>query len=150
MPDALRMQIQCTPNGFGRGRLAGMRRQPQSVAFCIAIDAAEQLRRRLFLISTDAHSNHVPALVADSQLEHFLGLFHAEVAGSIKDPEQRYSEIPCSSRSPAFQGLKNGIEILLPIETDSHRDVYLGMQHVFFFQLLHQAVSYDLVVFRAT
>src|SRR5215469_6264706 len=129
MPDALRMQIQCTPNRFRRGRLAGMRRQPQSVAFGIAIDAAEQLRRSLFLISTDAHANHVPALVTDSQLEHFLGLFHAEVAGRVKDPEQRYSEIPRSPRSPAFQGLKNGVEILFAIQTDSHRDVYLGMQH---------------------
>src|SRR5215469_12183098 len=118
MPDALRMQIQCTPNGFGRGRLARMRRQPQSVAFGIAIDAAEQLRRSLFLISTDAHGNHVPALVADSQLEHFLGLFHTEVTCRIKDPEQRYSEIPRSPRSPAFQGFKNGIEILLAIQTD--------------------------------
>ena len=71
------------------------------------------------------------------------------MARGVEDPEQRNAEITRPAGAAALQPLEDGGEILLAEEADAYGNVDLGVQHVFFFQALHQAVGNEFVVVRA-
>ena len=94
-------------------------------------------------------ANHVPVPVARGELENFLRFLHSEVAGGVENPEQRNAEVACAAGPAALQAFKDGGEILLAKQADADRNVDLRMQHILFFQALHQAVGNEFVVVRA-
>ena len=118
------------------------------MVFGVGVDAAKKLRRSLHFVAADADADHVPIPIARREFENLLRLFHAEVAGSIENPEQRHAEIARPARPSALQSFEDRGEILLAEQADADRNVDFGMQHGFFFQLLHQPVGDELVVVR--
>ena len=146
--DALGMQIERAPNGFGRTRFPGMGCQAQAVILGVAVDAAKQFWRSLLLISADAYSDNMAIAVAHGQFEHLLGGFNAEMACSVKNPQQRDAKVAGALGTSALEAFEDGREVLLAVETHSNGHVDFRMQGVFFFQVLHQAVRDEFVIIR--
>src|SRR5580693_3009952 len=114
------------------------------------VGVAENLRRRFLLVATNADANNVAIVVAHRKLKDFLCGVGAKLPDSIEDPEQRDAEIARATGAAAIQAFKDGSEILLAPQADSDRDVNLGVQHVFFFQTLHQPVGDQFVIVRSS
>src|SRR5579864_7592428 len=67
--DALRMEIERSPDRFRRSCLAGVSGQPQPVILGICVGRAEKFRRSFLLVPSYADANDVPVFVTHSQLE---------------------------------------------------------------------------------
>ena len=130
----------------GGPSLAGVRGQSQALVRGVAVDAAEEFRRRFQFVAANADADDVAVAVARGQFEHLLRFFDSEVAGGVEDPEQRHAEIAGTTGASAFQTFEDGGEILLAEEADADRNIDLGMQDVFFFQALHEAVGDEFVI----
>src|ERR1019366_3255960 len=61
---ALGAQVERSPDRFWRARLAGVRGQSQALVGGVAIDAAEEFRRRLEFIAANAHADDMAVAVA--------------------------------------------------------------------------------------
>ena len=70
------------------------------------------------------------------------------MADGIEDPEKRNAEVTLTALAAAFQAFEDRIEVQLPVITNTDRDIDLCMQHVLRFELLHEAVRDQFVVFR--
>jgi len=88
MAYALGAQVERSPDGFRRARLAGVRGQAQALVDGVGVDAAEKFRRRLQFIAANADANDMAVEVARGQLEHLLRFLDSEVAGGVEDPQQ--------------------------------------------------------------
>src|SRR3954463_554018 len=126
-----------------------MRREVQPVVLGVGIHAAKQLRWRLHLVPANADTDDVTVLVTRRQFEDLLRFFHSKMPRGIKNPKQRYAEIPCPARASPLQSFEDGRKILLAEKADSHRDVDLGMEYALFLKLLHQPVGDELVILGA-
>ncbi len=146
MADALGAQVERSPDGLGRPGLAGVRGQSQALVGGVGVDAAEKFRRSFQFIAANADADDVAVAVARRQFENLLRFLDSEVAGGVEDPKQRNAEIARAAGASAFQAFEDGGEILLAEEADADRNVDFGVQHVFFFQALHEAVGDQFVV----
>src|ERR1700683_2573957 len=144
--DAFDAQVERAPNGFRRPSLAGMRRKAQPVVGRPGVRIPEKLRRRFLLVAADADANDVAVVIADCKLKDFLSGLSAKLADSVEDPHQRDAEVTRAAGTAAIQAFEDGGEILLAPQANANRNVDLGVQNVFFFQPLHQAVSDELVI----
>src|SRR5579859_1638668 len=117
--DALRVQIERSPNGFRRTGFAGMRRQVQTMVLGIRVHTAEKFGRSLQFISADTDADHMLVLVACRQLEYFLCLLYAEVASGVENPQEGDAEIARAAAASTLEAFKNRGEILFAIEADS-------------------------------
>src|ERR1035438_7443921 len=115
----------------------------------IGVDAAKQFRGSLEFVTANADTHNVAVPIACRELENSLGFFDSEVARRIEDPQQRHTKIARATGPSAFETLEDNREILLAEQANAHRDIHLRVQHVLFFQSLHQAVGNELVVVRA-
>src|SRR5215471_9256899 len=113
VPDALRVQIERTPDRFRRPGFPGMRRKAKTVVSGVAVNAAEQFGRSFLLVAANAHADDVAVLVANREFEDSLRLLDTELADCIEDPEKRDAEIPGAAGASAVETLKDGGEILL-------------------------------------
>ena len=148
MADALGVEIQRSPNGFGGTGLPGMSGQAHAMIPSVGINAAKKFRRSFHFIPPDAYSDDMAILVVDCEFEDLLRLFHAEVTSRVENPKQRNAEITSSASAATLQAFEDGSEILLAKQADSDRDIDLGMQNVFFLEPLHQAMRNKLVIIR--
>src|SRR5229473_6461611 len=113
------------------------------------VGACEPLRRPTTLVAANAEGNYVAIAKVDGEIEHALSLLCAELPDGIEYPQQRNAEVFLSALAATFQPLENRGEILLAPEADADRNNNLRMQNVLRFQVLHQAVGNQLVVFRS-
>jgi hypothetical protein len=112
------------------------------------IGVAKKFRRRFLLVAADADADDFAIVIANGKLKDFLRGLRAELADCVEDPEQRNPEVARTAGASAIKAFEDGGEILLAPEADADRNVNLGVQNVFFFQTLHQAVGDQLVIFR--
>ena len=110
------------------------------------VGVAEKLGRSFLLVAADADADDFAVVVANGKLEDFLRRLRTELPDRVEDPEQRDAEVARTPGTAAVQTFEDGGEILLAPEADSDRNVNLGVQHVFFFQPLHQPVSDQFVI----
>ena len=146
MADAFGAQIERSPYGFGRSGLAGVSCQAHAVVGGPGVSVAKKFRRGFQFVAADADADHFAIMIADGQLEDLLRGFRAELADSVENPEQRDAEVALAAGAAAIEAFEDGGEILLAPQADADRNVNLGMQNVFFFQALHQAVGDEFVI----
>src|SRR3982074_128078 len=79
-------------------------------------------------------------------LKHPAGSAGPKLADRVEDPQQGNAEVALPLLASAIQAFEDGLEILLAPQTDSHGHVHFGMEHVFPFELFHQAVGDELIV----
>ena len=139
-------QVQRSPDRFRRACLTSVRGQTQTLVGGVGVNAAEQFRRCLHARRRQCRLQRHGGPVSHRQFENFLRFLDSEVAGCVEDPEQRHSEIASATGTSALQTLKDRGEILLAKKTDANRDIDLGVQHVLFFQALHEPVRDEFVV----
>src|ERR1700691_4680629 len=144
--DALGAQVERPPDRFRRAGFAGVGSQAQAVVSGPGVSVAKQLGRRFLLVASDADADDLAVVIADGQLEDFLRGLGPELAAGVEDPYQGDAEVASATGPAAIEALEDGSKILLTPEADSDRDVDLGVEHVFFFQPLHQAVSDEFVI----
>ena len=149
MTNALGAEVERSPDRLGRAGLAGVRGQAQALVGGIGVDAAEKFRRGLQFVAANADTDDMAVPVASGEFENFLRFLDSEVAGGVEDPKQRNAEIARAAGAAALQTLEDGGEILLAEKADADGNVDLGVQHVLFFQPLHQTVGNEFVVVRA-
>src|ERR1700730_16382195 len=87
--------------------------------------------------------------MAGGGFEHRAGSTGPKLADRVEDPQQRNAEVALPLLAPAIEAFEDGIEVLLAPQTDSHCNVHFGVQHVFPFELFHQAVGDELIVVGA-
>ena len=133
----------------GRPGLASVSGQTQAMVGGVGVDAAEKFRRSLYLVAANADSNNMAVVVSRRQFENFLRFLDSEVAGCVENPEQRHAEIASAAGTSALQALEDRGEILLAKETDADGNIDLGVQHILFFQALHEPVGDEFVVVGA-
>ena len=114
----------------------------------VGVGIAEQFWLGLLFVAANSNRDHVAVAVADGQLKYLLRGFGSEVADGVENPQHRDAEVALPTLASAFQSFKDRREILIPPQADSHRNVDLGVQNVFFLQLLHEAVGNEFVVLR--
>src|SRR5579871_326647 len=146
MADAFGVEIQRPPNRFRRRSLPSMSCEPQAIVFRVSVNAAEKLWWSFLLVPAYANADHMPVVIAHGKLEYLLCCFHAKMPGGVENPQQGNAEVACPARPPALQAFKDCREVLLSIQTDSNRDIDLGMKNIVLLQALHQAVGHQLVV----
>ena len=129
------------------GSFTGVRRKPKAILCGVGEHIAKQFRSGLPLVSADAESDHARTLKPHAQLGHLLCLICAKLAHGIKNPEQRNAEVAFPAFPAAFQSSEDRLEILLPPQAHSDRDVHFGVQHILRFELFHQSIGDEFVVF---
>ena len=144
--DALGAQVERSPDGFRRASLAGVGSEAQAVVGGPGVGIAEKFGRGFLLVASNADADDFAVVIADGELEHILGGFGAELAYSVEDPKQRDAEVARAAGAAAIEAFEDGGEILFAPEADSDRDIDFGVQHVLFFQPLHEAVSDEFVI----
>src|SRR5208337_152896 len=113
-------------------------------------DVAEKFGRGLEFVAANADAHNLAILITHREIENLLRFLDSEVAGRIEDPEQRYAEIAGAAGASALQALEDGREIMLAEEADPDGDVDLRVQHVLFFEALHEPVGNEFVVVGAS
>jgi hypothetical protein len=111
-----------------------------------AVNVFEKLRRALALVAADAEGDYVAVAELDGEVEDLAGLFRAELADGVEDPEQRDAEVLLAAPAAALQAFEDGREILLAPEADADGNRDLGVQNVLLFQAFHQTVGDEFVV----
>ncbi len=145
--DALGAKIERAPYGFRRTILASVGGQAHAVVAGPGIGVTKEFGRGFQFVASDADADDFSIMIMDGEFKDVLRGFKAKLANSVEDPEKRDSEVASAAGAAAIQAFEDGGEILLAPEADSDRNVNFGMQNVFFFQALHQAVGDELVIF---
>ena len=146
MADALGAKIERAPYRFGRSVLAGVSCQTHAVVGGPGISVAKKFGRGFQFVAADADANNFAIVIANGELEDLLRGFRTELADSVENPDQRDAEVARAAGAATIEAFKDGGEILFAPEADANRNINLGVQNVFFFQALHQAVGNELVI----
>src|SRR5579885_1408629 len=112
----------------------------------IGVLLAKQFRWRLYFVAADSNSNDVAISIFCREFEDLLGSFRPELTHSVEYPKQRKAEVLFSSLASAFKALENCFKIQLAPKTHANGNIHLGVEHIFRFKLLHEAVCDQFVV----
>src|SRR5579863_7939789 len=128
--DAFGAQVERSPDGFGRTGFAGVGSGAEAVVEGVVVDAAKKFGRTFLFVAANADADHVTLAVEHGEFENSLRLFDAEVAGRVKNPEQRDTEIAGAAGASAFEGIEDGGEILLAAQANTDGNINLGVENV--------------------
>src|SRR5690348_891618 len=140
MPETLGFQIQRSPYGFRPGRFSCVGGKVKTMITGEGVDVAEKLGARTAFVASNTKAHDAVTFVTDGNLGDAAGFVHAKVANGVVDPEQRDAKVALAANASTFQAFMDGFKIELTQQTDADGNVNLGMEDVFGFQLLHQAV----------
>src|SRR5215831_19214550 len=115
----------------------------------IGVNITKQFRRPPAFVATNPKGDNIAIAILHRKLGYAHSLLRAEMPYGIKNPDQRDIEVAFSALPTALEALKDRREVLLAIQTDPNRNVNFGMQHIFRFELFHQAVGDEFVVARS-
>src|SRR5262249_27698726 len=97
-------------------------------------------------VPANADAHNVAVAIADCEFEDRTRGLHAEMTHSVEDPKQRDSEVTRAAFTSALQSLADGGKVLLAPQAHTYRRKDLGVQNIFCFQFLHQAVGDQFVI----
>src|SRR5207302_1681890 len=144
--DALGTQIESAPDGFWPCAFARMCGEPESMFGGIGVWVAKKLWHRATLVTADTKPNDIAVVIAHCKLCYPLRFRRSKLPHRIKNPEKSYAEVALASHAAAFQSFEDRVELLLSPQAHAYRNVNFGVQNVFRFEPLHQAISDQLVV----
>src|SRR5215469_4332982 len=144
--DAFGAQVERAPDGTRARGFSSMSRHVQTVIAGVGVDIAEKLRLGFALIASDAEGDDVTIAITDGEIDDRAGGLGAELADRIEHPHERDAEVAGTAFASALEALEDRVEILLAPQVDADRDVDLGVQDSFRFELFHQAIGDELVV----
>src|SRR5271156_1780027 len=146
--DALGAQVERSPYGFRRTSFSGVCGEPHAVVGGPSVGVAEKFWWSFLLVAADSDADDFAIVITHGKFEDFLRSLGSELTDSVEDPNEGDAEVTRATGASAIESLEDRGEILVAPEAYSNRDAHLGVQNVFFFQALHQAVGNQFVIFR--
>ena len=125
-----------------------MSSQVQTVLCTISINIAKKFGAGFLFVPANSEAGDAAALIADREPSYPLCFQGPELTYRIENPEQRRAEVLLAPFAATLQTFENGIEILLAPQAHSNGYVNLGMLHILRFELFHEPIGNQLIVFR--
>src|SRR5690348_3491309 len=99
----------------------------QTIFGAVGVDITKQFGGCAALVTADAKAHDITVLVTHCRFRHLSRPVDAKMADRIKNPEYGYIKVALPALASALQSFEDGVEIQLPVKTDAHRHVDLGM-----------------------
>ena len=112
------------------------------------VAVAKKFGRSFLFVAANADADHTAIVVADGKLKNLLCSFSAKLPDRVENPKQRNPEVALTARATAIQSFGHGGKSCLRHRQTPTEIINLGVQNIFFSQMLHQPMSDDLVIFR--
>src|SRR5262252_2382224 len=132
--------------------LAGVNGSSQTFAGSASVNLTEKAGWRLALVATQADTDDAVARLAYSEdlVQHTFGGFGTKVPDRVEDPVQRHAEIALASLAALLQTFEQRGEFAASPVDNANRHVHFDVPHPLRAQLVHHAVSDQLVIVGCT